>query len=77
MTHKKAVKQPDQFAAANTGRTVASFRLPVSVKSLAMIVNGLTRAYGKRLTMRQVDVWLVIEQPNNRVSGPQPAQETP
>lgn len=63
-------KQPDAFAGTNTGRTVASFRLPISVKSLAMIVDGLTREYGKELTMRQVDVWLVIEQPNPSVLLP-------
>ena len=45
-------------------RQVASFRLPVSVKSLAAMVDGLTREYGKGLTMRQVGDSLIIEQHN-------------
>jgi len=45
-------------------RQVAAFRLPVSVKSLAAMVDGLTREYGKGLTMRQVGDSLIIEQPN-------------
>jgi hypothetical protein len=45
-------------------RQVAAFRLPVSVKSLAAMVDGLTREYGKDLTMRQVGDSLIIEQPN-------------
>lgn len=62
-------KQPDAFARENTGRTVARLRLPVEVKLLSMIADGLTREYGKGLTMRQVDVWLVIEQSNNSITG--------
>ena len=50
-------------------RLVASFRLPVSVKSLAAMVGGLTREYGKSLTMRQVGDLLIIEQPNNSITG--------
>jgi hypothetical protein len=46
-------------------RRVAAFRLPVSVKSLAAMVDGLTREYGKGLTMRQVGDSLIIEQPNH------------
>ena len=45
-------------------RQVAAFRLPVSVKSLCAMVDGLTREYGKGLTMRQVGDSLIIEQPN-------------
>jgi len=50
-------------------RQVAAFRLPVSVKSLAAMVDGLTREYGKGLTMRQVGDSLIIEQPNARLDA--------
>ena len=51
-------------------RQVATLRLPVGVKSLDAIVDGLTQEYGSGLTMRQAGGFLVIEQPNAEVELP-------
>jgi len=56
-------------------RQVAAFRLPVSVKALCAMVDGLTREYGKGLTMRQVGDSLIIEQPNTQADRPAKAGE--
>jgi hypothetical protein len=68
-TEKNEEKRKDgelrtvQQVARQVARQVASFRFPVSVKSLDSMVEILTHEYGRGLTMRQVGEFLIIEKP--------------
>jgi len=51
-------------------RHVASLLLPIPVSALSGLVNGLQRAYGLNLTMREDPKgWLKIELPNDQRDG--------
>jgi hypothetical protein len=49
---------------------LASLRLPLSVKSMLCITEGLTLEHGKGLVMRQIEDSLVIFKPNEKVEAP-------
>ena len=63
-------KNTNADAVEADARLVASFRLPVSVKSLIVLGDWLHRQYGAGLTMRQQGEFLFIMKPQSQAREP-------